>query len=248
MGERRPEIMPLTGLRFIAAMSVVFSHFTGPLGIDEEKAHGFAQYAFYRLFDAGDEAVQLFFVLSGFVLTYTYQRDGGMRGTPAQFYIARIARIYPAYVVGFVLAAAPYFWAGPDMSRSAWTTGSLTLFLLQGFDRNGLPWNGPAWSLSVEAVFYLLFPLLLPLFADRKSRTMLLILAGCWLLTFTGFWLWRAGLISYGAALQNPLVHLPQFLIGIAVATLFMRGDFNALVGRLPCSAVVAVIVGARFC
>uniref|UniRef100_UPI003F4F4F26 acyltransferase family protein n=1 Tax=Caballeronia sp. LjRoot34 TaxID=3342325 RepID=UPI003F4F4F26 len=74
----------LTSIRFLAALTVVLSHFT-ELGLLN------APKWFFDFVDGGPPAVSLFFVLSGFILTYTYRKTIGTDG-PARFYVARFAR------------------------------------------------------------------------------------------------------------------------------------------------------------
>src|SRR5579863_1305776 len=89
--ERRP-IRALTGLRFFAALHVVFYHY----------AVGLLPYPLSSVAKNGYVAVGLFFVLSGFVLAYNYaDRPMDIR----TFWTARFARIYPAYLLAFVLIA-----------------------------------------------------------------------------------------------------------------------------------------------
>lgn len=110
----------------------------------------------------GFVGVSLFFILSGFVLTYTYQ---GSRATLGEFYGARIARIYPVYLFSLLLAA-PIFFKGFIAGGNGERVAPLVLgklFMIQSWipwmEHN---WNVPSWSLSTEAFFYLLFPVLLP--------------------------------------------------------------------------------------
>src|ERR1700678_2417590 len=89
----------LTSLRFFAAFAVVIYHFAGP---------GLAGWPapLVNIAGSGFVAVSFFFILSGFVLSYRYLSPSGeMRGTIRSFYSARVARIYPAYLLGFLLAA-----------------------------------------------------------------------------------------------------------------------------------------------
>lgn len=139
----RIELKSLTGLRAIAALLVFLSHigFTG-------KA--------VRFVDQGRVAVAFFFMLSGFVLMWVHDDQD----TPMVFYRKRFARIYPAFLVawlaGIVLTA--YVGDQPMSAGKILVGGSL----LQDWTTNGA-WiyaiNGPAWSLSCEAFFYLTFPL-----------------------------------------------------------------------------------------
>ena len=164
VGTRRAEIRQLTGVRFLAAIWVVLYHFQFMIFglVPELRPAGF-------LFDAGYLAVDLFFVLSGYIIAYQYLAAfPGGRGTPGQyrrFLIKRLARIYPLQLVTLLIAIAviltgvllgvaiPY----PE-NFTVW--GAIQdLLLIRGwepFPHQG--WNFPAWSLSAEWFAYLLFP------------------------------------------------------------------------------------------
>jgi peptidoglycan/LPS O-acetylase OafA/YrhL len=83
----RPNILPLTSFRFIAALMVVIFHYDRKL---ELFPAGLASF--------GYEAVTFFFILSGFILTYTHGRDDGLNVSIQQFARSRLVRIVPAYV------------------------------------------------------------------------------------------------------------------------------------------------------
>ena len=98
--QKRPEsrLEALTGLRFLAAFHVLIFHaglgqLPGvPVWIQNVAGHA-------------DLSVSLFFVLSGFILTYNYfDRERGCRVADQQFWAARLARIYPIYLLGLVIA------------------------------------------------------------------------------------------------------------------------------------------------
>ncbi|MFZ3141750.1 acyltransferase family protein, partial [Polaromonas sp.] len=82
----KPPINSLTGLRFIAAFLIILHHFGNPPGpqpVHNVISHGFV-------------AVSLFFILSGFILTYNYADNvGGLKTGKWNFWVARFARIYP---------------------------------------------------------------------------------------------------------------------------------------------------------
>ncbi|MGN1288298.1 MAG: acyltransferase family protein [Bradyrhizobium sp.] len=87
----RPELRALTGLRGVAAMAVAFAHF-------QLFYPGYANAPFMW-----GNAVDLFFVLSGFTLSYVYRREDVQFSS---FFTARIARIYPLYLLTTVIAGA----------------------------------------------------------------------------------------------------------------------------------------------
>jgi len=96
---RRPVIPALTGVRFLAALSVALYH----LSPDVAASLGISPFYFYE--NSGDP-VELFFILSGFILTYTHPEVSGAEA-PAirQFYFSRFAKIYPIYLLGWIVFA-----------------------------------------------------------------------------------------------------------------------------------------------
>lgn len=119
-------------------------------------------------------AVDLFFCLSGFTLSYVYRRESFQFSS---YLTARVARIYPLYLVTLVTAGAAIVWPLVINPTTYPTGNALSDFLLQGLMLNSWPvigsgvhWNTPAWSISVEWFCYvLLFPLLL--FQKRPRST-----------------------------------------------------------------------------
>lgn len=152
-----PQIDALTGLRGIAAWMVVFYHarlsladWAPPLAIDLA-AHGYL-------------AVDLFFLLSGFVMWLNYAprfAADGWRAAP-RFWWKRFARIWPlhaAILLALVCFALIVLATGRDGSNYPFTELPLHLLLVQNWGLTpDLSWNHPAWSISTEAAAYLLFP------------------------------------------------------------------------------------------
>lgn len=155
----RPRLEALTGLRGLAAWYVVFYHVRLTM-TDLLPAPVIA------LLAKGYLAVDLFFMLSGFVLWLNHgqrlaQADAASAG---RFWWRRIARIWPLHAT--VLAAFCGFVAllaltGRDRAGYPLDELPLHLLLIQnwGFTPR-LSWNHPAWSISAELAAYLLFPLL----------------------------------------------------------------------------------------
>lgn len=158
---RPTQLYALTGVRLVAAVWVVAHHFRDHL----------VQLVPVRplmpVLDAGWLGVDLFFVLSGFILAYTYadRFAGGVdRRAFATFVRYRLARIYPVHVVMLHLmllagigARARGFQLGPeDHSLRAYLEN---LLLVQAWFGQPYSFNGPAWSISAEWFAYLLFPL-----------------------------------------------------------------------------------------
>jgi peptidoglycan/LPS O-acetylase OafA/YrhL len=227
---REQRLLPaLTGLRFLAAFYVVLFHFArwyvtgGPPWIK-------------NLVDSGYVGVDLFFVLSGFVLTYTYLRPGVEHVSAREFWIARIARVYPMYLLAFALAIplalkSVHHWYWSDI----FTTGGgivASAFLVQAWlPQTATVINGPGWSLSVEAFFYLVFPFVGVTLARLRGRRLILTVLILWasflLVTLAYVLVYGSGTgISLGemAVAYNPALNLPEFLTGVACALAFARG------------------------
>src|SRR5690242_18897656 len=98
----------LTGVRFLAAAQMVVLHY----GL--QNMVGSPDWL-RAMVGAGGVGVQLFFVLSGFILTYTYQAQDGLRGTWRRFWWARFARIYPLYLLSLVVLVPLELRAGENM-------------------------------------------------------------------------------------------------------------------------------------
>jgi peptidoglycan/LPS O-acetylase OafA/YrhL len=166
---RSGEIKALTGLRIIAAIWVVLFHFRPLL----REAAPRVTDALAPVLNCGAQGVDLFFILSGFVLTWNYlDRMGGSWSARAalHFLWLRLARVWPVYVVTLHLAAAWIIFTlyvghvpSPDVDKLTAVSYVRQILLVQlwfqpYFDDSS--WDGPAWSISAEWLAYLLFGLL----------------------------------------------------------------------------------------
>jgi peptidoglycan/LPS O-acetylase OafA/YrhL len=168
-----------------------------------------------RAFASGYGGVAFFFVLSGFVLTWTW-RPGD---TPRRFYRRRFARVYPNHLAGLLAALVVPVVA---VDRGGRLATPLNALLLQAWPRDPrivYSLNGVDWSLSCEAAFYAAFPfaLLALLRLGRRARWLV---AGAYFAAFTAY----LAADTYGHAhglggfSANPLVRGGEFLLGVAVA------------------------------
>jgi peptidoglycan/LPS O-acetylase OafA/YrhL len=166
------ELLPLTAIRGLAAWWVVLFHLRfllAPWLPDRAMA----------VLANGNLAVDLFFVLSGFVMYLNYgERVVLSRVSIGEFLFRRFARVYPLHLLilsGFLAYAA----AAAAFGRSAIPDPGYfiaSLFLVQnwGFHET-LAWNVPAWSISTEFFAYLAFPALLAILAPSRRPAWLLV-------------------------------------------------------------------------
>ncbi len=167
----------MTGLRGIAAVWVMTFHAQQNAG----KIFGLPFLERIRPFGTGSLGVDLFFMLSGFILMYAHERDfhGLHKDQLFRFARLRFMRVYPLnaivlFLISILVALQPGFVAWMRVSNNAcdFTFGAFlrTLFLAT---RWFLPvsgdWNQPVWSLSLEVVAYVMFPFL-AFFALRLSQ------------------------------------------------------------------------------
>ena len=204
LGQKLPvtggrDILPLTGLRFVAAFSVVLAHGLSTILPIEETVVG----PVYWLRQASGFGMTLFFVLSGFVIHYNYRglaAGAGLKGLGA-FLWARFARLYPLFIVmlavnivlsgrfqrflagesdGFagLLSALPYFLLFTQSWFYMLIDGTPLVSAIGG----GSPLT---WSISTEWFFYLAYPAIaLLLLPKRKPLTIALIVVvwcGLWI-------------------------------------------------------------------
>lgn len=224
----------LTSLRFFAALLVFGYHGNVLLGA--------ASLQFTSvLFGAGAAGVDFFFILSGFLLAWSHRPQDRAHA----FYRRRFARIYPTYLatlaIGFVLVAAS------DPSRLA--NGWATPFLLQAWlpdSANVLAINVPAWSLSVEAFFYLLFPLVINvLYRLRSSARYGLMLALFGLVVLCSV----PSIASYVMEATGyhltyfPPARLPEFVVGMLAGIEVKKRGFPRVPVWIPVILSVAAVL-----
>lgn len=195
----------LTTTRFFAALSVVLYHGGRELGI----------LSLFPMLTSGPSAVNYFFVLSGFVITLAYYRPED-RFDFRNYFMARFSRIYPVYILSFVLTCIYYL---DLMSRIKAGKIWANIFLYQAwFPRYASSFNVVAWSLSVEVFFYLLFPLIVILVKRLSVNQVVWISLGFWAISQVVHSILFSTLIPEQSNLLNffPLFHLNSFLLGMA--------------------------------
>ncbi len=234
------KIPQLTFLRFLAAFGVVLFHF-GQLTFP------FSSDLLLPTVQQAGLGVGFFFTLSGFLLAWVYapQPHIDLR----KYARARFARIYPLYLLTFLLALAAEMLIRHTRPKGlsiilqalglhAWVPGySLSL-------------NFPGWSVAVELFFYLAFPMLLLALRGRSTVVLLGIAAiattiGVIIFSYMG--IWTLGIVpnpNSDFILRFPLWHLPSFVVGMTGGLLFRAGKLQLPTTWLPAVLFVGLTAG----
>jgi peptidoglycan/LPS O-acetylase OafA/YrhL len=241
---RRPVLPAVNGLRFVAAMHVVFIHslkvrwFPVPLR---------------SAIDAGYTSTSLLFILSGFVLTWVYQGEDGRLNVPRrQFVVARLSRIFPLMLLSQLLVLPLWLEHRPF--------GTAMVGLALGLSGQQAWWpplahalNTPAWALTVLCLAYALFPAMLDAARAIPRRWHPAALAAAWaacLLPGVVFHLLGATSDDALRVLYTfPLIRLLEFVFGVMLGVwLTARGPFTkreaawmAAVGALAWAGWISV-------
>jgi peptidoglycan/LPS O-acetylase OafA/YrhL len=245
MVSRTEELLPLTALRGIAAWWVVLFHlrlFLAP----------YLPAGAIAVLARGNLAVDLFFLLSGFVIYLTYAH----RVTPdaasvGDFLFRRFARIYPLHLLillGFaVYAGAAILFGSATLEGQDPGYFLASLFLVQNWGfTDQLSWNVPAWSISTEIVAYALFPALLFLFAPARRRTWALVAALLALAPTVQLFFLAFGFHYPDAVPQTGLVRcLVQFAMGMLLCELW--GRWRGTRGLAAAMLAISGLAGGAF-
>lgn len=229
----KPQINALTATRFFAAIMVVIHHY------------GYNLFPFFyaeKIFHSGNLAVSYFFVLSGFVLYISYH---GRHVSDMDFIKRRLGRIAPVYWLALLLfvvvalTVGHYVFSTDMVKQIAYSA----LFLQAWFPNYALCLNSPAWTISVEMLFYLSFPLLLRL-QSRNARFFTVAAVVMFVASQAVHICYAAGpLNARGEAIFffNPLVHISQFMVGMVGAHIFRTTTFKHAPAFFSSAALIAL-------
>lgn len=229
------KINGLTSLRAIAALWVAVCHFYYQV----PNGGGFIE----QILRLGGLGVPLFFVLSGFILSHTYQhkfRNGISRPQLGAYAISRFARVYPAHLVMLLLYGLILVPTGlyPSYFYDNGTSFLASLALVHAWGFYPVPvWNQPSWTVSVEFICYMAFPFIALAIARYTWRqamsfaTLIAVALAGGILAFQSQWIFYFPLfiVKYGAC----------FLIGC-----FVYAPFRDGVGRMG-APLTFVTIGA---
>jgi peptidoglycan/LPS O-acetylase OafA/YrhL len=250
MSARKPPLPALTGIRTLLAFSIVLFHFTPPhLGL------------LYPIIDNGYIFVGVFFLISGYILTYNYA-DRARTLSKREFWLARFSRLYPVYL--FVLLLSVHMVREEWHARSHfefWQGIILTPLVLQGWSPSVATfWNTVAWTLSSEVVLYAAFPWLIRIPWPKQPRNLVLLILGLWIAGLVPHSLYLllnpdhlTGAVDRYSSTQwirflkyTPLPYVCTFLIGVTLGNLQLALTFTSR-QRLLLSAISLSVAGVFF-
>jgi peptidoglycan/LPS O-acetylase OafA/YrhL len=234
---RRAEIRPLTSLRGLAAIWVVFSHLT--VGLSDHWSG-----PLWNALRAGYMGVDVFFVLSGFVLAMVYLRLD-VAGIP-RFLFRRIIRVYPLNIVTlgvYAVLAATIMPIGPWAN---WHLLPVFMLMLQAYlPEFAAAWNPATWSVGVELLCYLLFPLGVALI--RRLPTASLAVIGA--ISVAGIWWAQQHVLGWALGWRAVVRGLSAFWPGMVLCVLALRLPRPAArwlsAGEIFCAGGIVLAVGS---
>lgn len=220
-------ILTLTSLRFFFAFFVFLSHLT--MDFDNQRISWLQRNLFYE----GFLGVSFFFILSGFVLTYStakyISKDNIYQLNKKKFYLARIFRIYPLHILTLLITVA----ISPDFDFSKFIA---MLFLVHSFIPDigyYFAYDSPSWSISDEMFFYIVFPFLVPIVIKRpKTSFLLIILLAMFLIMIKPYVPFIYQKFVYYI---NPITRLLDFFLGIMLYFVYskIKNRVNCRLGNI---------------
>jgi peptidoglycan/LPS O-acetylase OafA/YrhL len=237
----------LNELRFIAAFFVVLHH-----SETIKRKNGLPNLEWLGLFRNGANAVTLFFVLSGFLITYLLLKESDKTNTISihKFYLKRILRIWPLYFLlvligtlglGFIL---PLFDISYEMPYGLNQTWFYFLFFLPGLVTffYGHHLLEPLWSIGVEEVFYLIWAPLFKYFKKKILKLLFSLIAIKIILNFIAIYLTSNELFNYCV---NTFQIESMAIGGIGAYLLYTRGSSftNNFIFKVPFQIIAVVVL-----
>ena len=224
----------LTGLRWWAAFGVFLFHM-----------NNLAPLPIFPIFRFGNYGVMFFFLLSGFVLTWS----ANAKVSPTTFWWRRFARIYPAYLVALIIAIPVFYSFAPDPA-DWWVKPVdvgillLSVVLLQGWSKDPVvlfSGNPAGWTLTFESFFYALHPALNTFLRMLRLRGTLIAALAIVVLSFG----YRAASLAWPGTFVTdvpwPVVRLSEFALGMTAAQAMRLGWTTRL------SPIVMYLAGGLF-
>ena len=238
-----PHLSAINGLRGIAILGVLFHHLARPSILDHASSAWMPVVS--PAVGSWWTGVNLFFLLSGFVLFLPYARGArGMRDASdvGQFYRRRVIRLAPAFYVSVLATLAVFHQPTPEFWSEARQILSWTYIFNPAIYQPPLNWA--LWSIGTEVLFSLAFPGLVVLAMRFGALRLLLAILPIALAT-------RGLALAHEAGFTGPtwlgdgllIGRLDEFAYGMAIAELFATARLPARAGRVLGLSVALVAV-----
>jgi len=209
--------LDVQGLRAVAVLAVILYHVNG------------------EWLKAGFIGVDVFFVISGFIIT-TLLTEPGRKVDLLAFYVGRVKRIVPAYAVMFTIVCllSAFLFLQPDFSFFYRSLKSAALFISNHYFAEFGSYFAPkaeelpllhTWSLAVEMQFYVFFPLLI-LCLPRSCHLPVLSLIALVLFAWSGV---QVSLGQQDKLYFSLIARVPEFMVGAIVAIGMRRAVISSL-------------------
>ena len=210
------KINQLTFTRFLAAISIVIFHYG-------KNSFPFNNHYIDFVFKSADVCVSYFFILSGFVMLIAYGEKKEI--SSIEYFKNRFARIFPIYLLGIFLVFLQQLKANDVDFMGMF----LNIFMLQAwFPHQVLSFNPPGWSISVELLFYIIFPFVFNnVFKNNNFKKSAIIIILFWILSQIVYQVLlnkNAEIIYISSILRyNPIMHINEFLVGNIAGYYFIK-------------------------
>lgn len=229
--KQKPRIDGPDILRGMAALSVIVVHLIGNSGIK------FPHYI-EKIGGNFTACVTFFFAISAFSIAYAYSDDVFSKEKFKNFYLKRIFRLAPLFYVAFIVEATTvYFLYDHSPQPFAVVLSFSFLFSLVPSMQDSLVWAG--WSLGIEWLFYLIYPILICFIKTKRSAVILWIIS-----CFVSVEMLKLN-VPYTSLYMNILNHMPFFISGIIVYLLMPRIESlkRASYNKAPILSSVTLVI-----
>lgn len=221
------DLKPITALRFAAALWVaVYAFWENLAGV-----------GLPGLVAKGYLGVELFFVLSGFILSHVYLAQAGeKRFSYGRFLWARVARVYPLHIatllgVGLLAGAAIVAGMSVDSNVLSWSSLPANLLMVHAWGlAPAAGWNHPSWSISAEWFAYLCFPAFAFVFWRLRDKPVVAVLGAAAFLAvlYYGFEQWAGFALTEATIRWGALRIVPCFALGCALYLVYRKAPLKA--------------------
>ncbi len=223
----------LTGIRFFAAFYVLFFH------VDLRMPLEFLP---RNIISQGAVGVNVFFILSGFILFYNYFSK---KVNFVEFILKRISKIYPVYIFGLILSGIVYFIFNLKIEYPLEVL-IMNVMMIQSYlpSFSMLWYGGGSWSISTEFFFYLCFPIILSIIIKLSEKAILLSIGIAYVLSILPGILHNLTFISLPFSYTFPLFRIPEFICGMLSAALVFKYGIKS---NTVFSILIIVVCAAYF-